>query len=146
MRINEIFDDPMDDEKALRQKRLQASLNQMAKQYAPRPKPSAAEVEATNQKHAEHKARRDRIEQSLAPIAQKFAGNQFEEFKREAESFIPPEELKIVDLQSVFSFYNPDKKRESEQSWVDYGKSRARGDDPQIHGMGPTGKRNWTGD
>lgn len=155
MRINEIFDDPMDDEKTRRQKQLQASLAQLQRQYAPPSPEVLAHRKAKNaeaqERGRQHEERRKRVEMALEPIASKFKGDQFEEFKREAEALIPPEELKTVDLQSVFSFYNPDKKREHEQSWIDYGKEREKsaregGSNPQIHGMGPTGHRNWTGD
>lgn len=144
MRINEIFDEPIDDEKAHRAKQLRAAMDHMAKQYArPTPEQEAArraKQEASRKAYDEHNERQKRVELALAPIAQKFKGDQLEDFKREAEALVPPDELSTVDLDTVFRLYNPDMIKQSEDSWNHYGEMRAKGD-PSV--VGPDG---WTGD
>ena len=143
MKVNEIYD-PED-----RQATLKRAMDQLQRQYAqPSPEVLAArkaKQEASRKASDEHNARRKRVEAALEPIAQKYRGDQFEDFKREAEALVPPEELKTVDLNFVFSYYNPDKQEENRKSWEDYGRRRAEGD-PSIVGIGPGGGRNWTGD
>jgi cytochrome c551/c552 len=139
MKLNEIHD-PED-----RKVQLQRAMDQLKKQYAPRPQPSAEVVADRRRKFEEHQARRKRVEAALEPIAQKYKGDQFEEFKKEAEATIAPEELKLIDLSWAFDFFNPEKKAAHAQSWVEYGKARERGD-PSVVGIGPGGARNWTGD
>lgn len=144
MKMNEIFDP--EDHKAS----LQRTMNRFARQYAPEPEDVVAarkEKNASSQEAArKYNERRKRIEMALEPIAQKYKGDQYEQFKNEAEATLDPEELKMIDLPFTFNMLNPEKIADNTRGWKEYGEQRAKGNNPQIHGMGPTGHRNWTGD
>ncbi len=137
MQLNEIIDPNSPEHKA----RLKAAMNQINKQGGPSSVPHI-EKEARNQRNAEYEARRERVHQALQAIAQKYKGDQFDEFEKEAESTIDPQELSLVDLPWAFNAFNPEKKEENHQHWEDYGKNY----DKVEKGLGPGGLRNYTGD
>lgn len=148
MLLNEIFGlgDPID-----RKRKLDAQMARMSSDYAPggplnRNKPSR-EVQADRKRKAEeYQARRQRVEQAVEVLANKYPADQRAAFEREARETIPAAELKLVDLAWAFDNYNSEMKAHNAASWEDYGSRRERGDDPMIHGLGTNGNRNWTGD
>lgn len=107
-----------------RQAQLASALANMHAQNRPRPKPSQEQLDDRKRKNDEFNARRDRVEAALEPIAQKYSGDQFEQFRQEVESTISPEELKAVDIASAFRRFNPEAKAAFAKSWDDYGKDR----------------------
>lgn len=147
MLLNEIFPDDPSDEKAQADKQFNIGMDALKKRYAP-PSPEVVAAhkarQNTNQELGrQNQIRRQRVEQALEPIAQKFKADQFDDFKREAEALVPPEELMLVNLPHVFDTYNPEKKQALAQSWAEYGNSRDAG---EVQNIGPTGHKNWTGD
>lgn len=139
MKIDEIFD------REEHQRRLDAAMKSIARQYAPRPRRSPEEEAKKKAEWDQYRAKRDSIEKIAGEVAAKYTGDQFEQFKAEVANLIPASDLKMIDLNTVWHLYNPDAMEVSRKSWDDYGKRRAAGD-PSIVGIGPSGARNWTGD
>jgi hypothetical protein len=141
MKLDEIFDrnDPE------YQRRFAAALKSVERMYAP-PKRRSPEEEAKRKADwDQYKAKRDSIEKIAGEVAAKYSGEQFDQFKTEVMNLIPADDLKMIDLQSVWNIYNPDRMELSRKSWEDYGRKRAA-HDPSVTGIGPGGARNWTGD
>lgn len=117
MKLNEIKDP------------IKGILDRMSRDYAPggalaptsRKSPEAIEV--AKRKHDQYLAQRANVEQALKPLAQKYSGSEFEKFKKEAEATIP-EMLKGVDLNSMFNLLNPERIKQSEQSWMTFAQHR----------------------
>ncbi len=110
---------------------LAATLGRFAKDYgpggamAPRPKKSPEELEIAKRKHDMDVAQRENLELALKPIAQKYSGNQLQQFKKEVEKTLSAEQLKGVDLNSMFNLLNPERIAQSEQSWRTFAQQRA---------------------
>src|SRR5271157_2064392 len=108
--------------KEIKDPNVAATLGRFAKDYAPggrlarTPKKSPEELEISRHHHAMDVAHRENAEHALKPIAQKYSGDQVEEFKQEAEQTIPKDVLQGVDLDSMFQLLNPDKINQSNQS------------------------------
>lgn len=110
---------------------IKGILDRMSKDYAPggalapTPRKSPEEIEMAKMKHDQHLADRANVEAALEPLAKKYAGNELQKFKKEAEATLPPEQLKGVDLNSMFNLLNPERKKQSEQSWMTFAQHRA---------------------
>lgn len=127
MKLNEIQDP-----------KFAAALKNLQATNRPRPQPLPGDMDARRQRQDEFQARRQRVEQALEGLAQKFSGEQFELFKQAAEQQIPADELKLVSLDTMWRQYNPEAKSQNAKAW----------DDHQVEpGAGPVpGVDNWTGD
>jgi hypothetical protein len=142
MKLNEIFDP---ETRASQLKAMQDKLSQHPV-MSHEDRIQQRIKNALGKQHAgEVNNRRERIELALLPLAQKYSGDHFAEFKRDAVALVPKEELQLIDLNQFFATHNPEKKAQGEASWADYGQARAN-KDPSVFDMGPTGHRNSTGD
>jgi uncharacterized protein with von Willebrand factor type A (vWA) domain len=100
---------------------IKGTLDRWAKQYAPKPDKTPEEIAAREQRNLEYKQQQERIAQTVSAIAPKYSGEQFEEFKQEAEETLSPQDLAMTDLNADFNRYNPDRRAAiAKQDWRPY--------------------------
>lgn len=120
---------------------LNRALRSVEKQSNPfKRERSAAELK-DREAGARYHAKQKQVYTDLVPLAAK--STSYDEFVSSAKNSMRDEDLKYVDLESLFKSNNPAELDKSSAAWADYGKQRSAG---KTQGRGTGGLDNWTGD
>lgn len=103
-------------------RRQQKMLRQLERQFGTtRKRMSPEEKAAIAARNDEWDAKRARAEAAIGPIAKKYSGDQFEEFKAEVLATVPEARIpNLIDLWWAFKFYNPERRAQWDANWADF--------------------------